>query len=731
MSTARNAAEDALPKVTIDWNDMHQTIDGFGVAQTGDAPIGPWALLLYNFPEPQRSQIMDLAFSQANGIGLTIFRSQIQPRLEPSQGIWDYTDPAQVWIMKQAVNRGPVKLIASVWSPPAWMKDPENIVGGELKPENYQDFAEYLSRYASEYASANEVDIYAVSLTNEPNAEVEWDSCTWNSDQIASFLADYLSPTFAAKHIAAKVIAPETSEWNQVDSYLSATYNNPTALSRVDIVAGHLYGGDASLALEALNHGKTIWQTEVSMKFPVFDIEGTLLWAALINQSLTGAQVSAWIWWSLAMLPNNGSPGDNQLLISLDDSSAGHFTVSKTFWALGNFSRFIRPGFVRIGTKVSNASNLDASAYKNPTTGQFVIVAINKSDSDIRVNFETEGFAGGNVTPYVTSNELNLEPQPTVSLAHTIVVPAQSIVSYIPTVISFHRPDGMVLSTDNLLYFTAHDAFGAYVFRTGQDSYPGQEIALYQEPPGNRFGDIIYAEVGGVWYGYFWAMNSAGQSVIKRILLTGSPTAKVLTPPITNVDIVNSHHNLATDGVHLFWQDVSSVKKMPIGGGPITTLDPTTPSTPTAGVYLRAGEGDREIIYASLNAVRHVPVEGANTNPAIRTIVHANAPVTTILLVADGIYWGDRSGTIQMKVGGTISTIQPSTGLVPTSIGTNGFTAGGALMWTQCGSSGCEAGFNLPGGSGAFPIANNALGALMNSSGNAFWGDDSGLRRLF
>jgi len=290
--------------------------------------------------------------------------------------------------------------------------------------------------------------------------------------------------------------------------------------------------------------------------------------------------------------------------------------------------------------------------------------------------------------------------------------------------VSFHKPDGMILSTGNI-YFTSHDAFGAHVFRTGQTSIPGQEIELYHEPPGNQFGDIVFADVGGVYYGYFFAVNSLAQYTIKRILLTGSQVATVLTPAFNNIEIVNSHHNLATDGVNLYWQDVSSVKKMPIGGGGITTLDPTTPNTPTAGVYLNnAGN----IIYASVAAVRWVPPGGTLTTPLFRTIANANAPVTTILPVANGTYWGDRNGAIQLKLGSTISTIQTNTGMVPTSIGTN--IAGGVLVWTQCSSSTCQMAFDFPAGKWVSPVANNALGASMNPSGNVFWGDDFGVHRL-
>jgi len=291
--------------------------------------------------------------------------------------------------------------------------------------------------------------------------------------------------------------------------------------------------------------------------------------------------------------------------------------------------------------------------------------------------------------------------------------------------ISYRRPDGMILSTGNI-YFTSHDASGAHVFRTAQSSVPGQEIELYHEPAASRFGDIVFANVGGTYFGYFWA-QSGGNATIKRILLTGSPVATVLTPPVNDIDIVNSHHNLATDGVNLYWQQASSVRKMAIGGGPVTTLDPSTPNTPTAGVYLNNGN----IVYASVNAVRFVPTTGAITSPLVRTIATANTTVTSILPVANGTYWGDRSGAIQLKLGSTTYTIQSSTGMVPTSMATNGYTAGGALVWTQCASTSCQMRFDFPAGNWASGVANNAIGAAITSYGSVFWGDDLGVHRLY
>jgi len=120
-------------------------VGSFGTAQGGT----DYTSILYNWPEPQRSQIVDLGFSQASGIGLTILRSQITPALESFPGFWSYKDDAQVWLMKEAVKRGPVQVIASVWSPPAWMKDSGTTRGGSLDFGHYQAFAKRRTRGTS------------------------------------------------------------------------------------------------------------------------------------------------------------------------------------------------------------------------------------------------------------------------------------------------------------------------------------------------------------------------------------------------------------------------------------------------------------------------------------------------------------------------------------------------------------------------------------------------------
>ena len=206
----------------------------------------------------------------------------------------------------------------------------------------------------------------------------------------------------------------------------------------------------------------------------------------------------------------------------------------------------------------------------------------------------------------------------------------------LPTgLVSHRKPDGLILSTGNL-YFTSHDGSTASIWRTAQSSSPGQEFLLYSEE-GARFGDIVFAQVDGIFWGYFFAAKEPGgvPITIKRIPLTGG-AATVLTSLEAfgnNVDISNTHRNLVTDGVNLYWQDVRTIRKMPIRGGAVTVLDQARPNTPTAGIALQNGN----IIYASVEDIRYVPTKGAITSPLVRTIAKASNRVSALHAVSNGV----------------------------------------------------------------------------------------------
>jgi len=541
----------AQSRITLSPGTTFQTIDGFGGAemrygpgfvQDNDPAQGDPAQVLYT--HPLRSQFMTLAFSALNGIGLTILRTKITAALELSDGNYRYdNDPAQTWIMQQAVAQGPVKLFASAMSPPAWMKSNNSIFGGvcannsamtcnhdatcpgsvcrigALTLSGYPRFADYLLHYARDYAAFNGLSIYAISMANEPEWAPTWDGSFWYGDWIAAFLDIYLRPAFAANpQITTKIVVPEAGDWKYVaaavppdpldtgpnwdtpnqraapSTLLGPTINNANALGRVDIVAGHEYFGEPpSLLPSALTtSGKRTWMTEVSGAAST--MQNALDYAARIHASLTGnAQASAWLWF----LMFGGAP-DSGGLVSSDSTS---FTAQKTFYALGNFSKFVRPGFVRISA-ASNDSNLLPSAFKDPAMGQIVIVLINKSTSARTVQFAGLTYPI-TFTPFVTCPSINLLPFPDVTLASSstsVSVPAQSIVTYVAA--PPHLASDMLWRSANGTTMAWLNAIPATA------SYPGAVSSDWQiqgigDFDGNGRGDILWRSINGdnvIWY---------------------------------------------------------------------------------------------------------------------------------------------------------------------------------------------------------------------------------------
>ena len=292
-----------------------------------------------------------------------------------------------------------------------------------------------------------------------------------------------------------------------------------------------------------------------------------------------------------------------------------------------------------------------------------------------------------------------------------------------PKLISRRKPDGMILSTGNL-YFTSHDATAATVWRTSQTSIPGQERALFREV-GATFGDICFAKVDGAFFGYFFARKNAGGLTIKRVSLTGGP-ATVLATISDTVDLTNTHHNLITDGVNIYWQDDAAVRKIPIRGGPVTVIDPSQINTPLAGIAFQ----NRNIIYASVREIRFVPPNGSSDPPSSRIIVTAPTHVSTLHAVSNGVYWGDRDGAVKRKVGTTTTTLQPNGSRFPSSISSTGPAAGGTEAWTECSGSQCRLHLKRPFFVDlTLPVAGNPFGLTVKGR-QVFWGDNDGVHRM-
>ena len=407
-------------EVTINWNDVRQVIDGFGASS---AWRGNWSTALANMFFSTNSgtgTAVNGATYSYNGIGLSLLRTRIAPG----------ATTVEQSIMQLAQARG-ARVWSAPWSPAAQFKSNTNVNGGSFvgNATNYAAYAGQLARYVVNMKNQYGINLHALSVQNEPDADItSYESCNWTAQQIHDFLP-YLSSALVASNVGAtKIMLPESQNWTDPQGLRLTTMNDAATAALVGIIGNHNYVannavGDQSPPAAINNYGKALWQTEVAkLSGNDSSIDDGLYWAGRVNQFLTVAQVNAWHYWWLCAYGNS-----NEGLCDTNDVPA------KRMYTIGNFSRFVRPGFNRIGV-TNNAGPLQISAYRNLTNGNFVLVAINATATNVTQVFNLGGFTvASNVTPWLTSASASLAPQATVSVngpQFTNLVPAQSVVTF-------------------------------------------------------------------------------------------------------------------------------------------------------------------------------------------------------------------------------------------------------------------------------------------------------------
>ncbi len=421
-------AAQADSTIVLNANDLQQRIDGFGASS---AWLGG---AVRQYPTGQQNQILDLLFSPTTGAGLSLLRQRIPYDLEPSPGRFDFSgDDDILWLSKQAAQRGMTQVWSTPWSPPAWMKTNGDVNnGGELAPAHYQDYADYLAAYVRHEQAVLGSVFGAISLQNEPDFNASYESCLWSGAQFHDFLKGYLIPTFRRDQISTSLILPENSQWS--DEKASETLKDPYTAGYVGVVATHVYGGTIAPFADARAAGKPVWETEVSnLGGDDSSMADGLTWAVNIHQCLTIANASAWHYWWLWTTPGAGQ-GSGQGVMNLNTDNMT-YTVNKRLWTIGNFSRFVRPGFQRLTLSSDQPeSNIYASAFRDPLTGKIAIVVINNTDAPANITVKTPVFSLANVTPYRTSATENLAPLSPIAVAGGQFItptPPRSVTTYI------------------------------------------------------------------------------------------------------------------------------------------------------------------------------------------------------------------------------------------------------------------------------------------------------------
>jgi O-glycosyl hydrolase len=392
---------------TASWNETHQTIDGFGASTA--------------FAVPFSNSVADFLWSPSLGIGLSLVRDEITPNGWPtSMTVMNSTGVSKdgdFSVLQQAVSRG-ARAWGTIWAfPSSWTGGKAN---GPLDTSHYADAANLLVTYVDRAWSAG-IPIYAVSVMNEPDLVPSYPQTAWTPSQALAFVKSNATPAmnaWATSHSgwttatglpAPLVTLPETAKWASLASWINAVEADPTGMAEIGHYTTHQYfGGSVSAPPALVSH--PIWETETFKQSVPYDatIADALDVAKLMYDALTTGNASAWHYW----FAEDVSDPDNSGLIGTDAHSWTNATQSVADWnspplpkrafAVGNYAKFVRPGWIRIG--VQGALNgVSVTAYKDAGTGDFAIVVINATSANVTTSFAVSGASFSTVTPYVTS----------------------------------------------------------------------------------------------------------------------------------------------------------------------------------------------------------------------------------------------------------------------------------------------------------------------------------------
>jgi glucosylceramidase len=378
--------------IRVDPDVWYQPVHGFGASFTDSSAY----LINRVLTDEDRGALMRKLFCAEDGIGLSFVRNPMGAS-DFARFVYSYndlapgeTDPSLerfsighdrediLPLTKQALSLNPdLKLVASPWSPPGWMKTTGSMIGGQLRPEYYGVYGDYFIRFLEEYRKEG-IEFYAVTPQNEPlYVPRHYPGNGMSKEAQTAFINESLGPKLRASFPDVKLLCYDHN-WD-VPEYPEYVLKN--AGEYVDGVAWHVYGGAPAA------------QTDVLRKFPHTEVHFTEAsggeWvppfdAAFFGTVRTTIEVlnnhsRSVVLWNMALDENNGPvvPGFGRStcrgIVKIDQTTGG-LTYNLDYYALAHFSKFIRPGAVRVASE--SKGTVFTTACLN-TDGTLVIVALN------------------------------------------------------------------------------------------------------------------------------------------------------------------------------------------------------------------------------------------------------------------------------------------------------------------------------------------------------------------
>lgn len=386
--------------IRVDESRTYQQIDGFGASLTDSSA---W-LLSQKLTPAQRTTLLTELFDPKRGIGLAILR---QPMGSSDFSLADYSyddmppgesDPEMkhfsidrdreyiLPVLREALAVNPnLKIIASPWSPPGWMKTSSSMIGGTLLPSSFAPLARYFVRFVQSYEAAG-VPIFAVTPQNEPrNTPVDYPGMGMTAEEQAVFIREHLGPAFRDAHLKTKVMTFDHN-WDLID-FPDKILSDPKAAEFSAGTATHCYGGDPVAQTKLHDHfpAKGIWLTECSggewQKGNLLVAQAHLIIETTCNW---GQSV---VLWNLALdqnhSPHLGGCTNCRGVVTIDHSKLPATVVPTVdFTALAHASNFVSPGAFHIDSIASAVSPLKHVAFRN-SDGSIVLLALNPGESAI------------------------------------------------------------------------------------------------------------------------------------------------------------------------------------------------------------------------------------------------------------------------------------------------------------------------------------------------------------
>ena len=392
-----------------------QTFLGIGGAIT-DAAAEVFAKL----PAEKQEELLKAYYDREEGIGYTLARTPIHS-CDFSSASFTYIEDGdaelktfdiehdrqfRIPMIKRATQAagGELLLYASPWSPPAFMKDNGNMLqGGKLLPEYSDSWANYYVRFIQAY-EAEGMPIWGITIQNEPMAVQRWESCIYTAAEERDFLKDHLGPAMEQAGFGDKKIVVWDHNRDLINNRANTIFDDPDASKYAWGIGFHWYetwaGGEPMFdnlakVKEAYPDKQLLFTEGCNERF---DADKYQFWPnaeryarSMINDFNRGTV--GWTDWNI-LLDENGGPnhvGNFCFAPIHGDTRTGELVYTPTYFYIGHFSKFIRPGALRVSTAASR-SHLLSTTFRNED-GKMATVVMNQSDQDIAYRLYVESEA--------------------------------------------------------------------------------------------------------------------------------------------------------------------------------------------------------------------------------------------------------------------------------------------------------------------------------------------------